>query len=145
MSRYTIGLLIVCGWFVCFRMFPAHLEFKEPPIQGCGNPYSFPTGGPNRSSAHPAYTLFMENCAKCHNDRLERNSTGPALFGLSKRMPGGNWIYDWIQNPAKLIQSGDRYAVHIWEANYKVSMDAFPNLSHAAIDSLMDYIDSYQP
>ena len=144
MSRYTIGLLIVCGWFVCFRMFPARFEYNEPDAPFCGTVANYsPPVGFNDGSNMAGLTLFQQNCARCHNNRLEKMSTGPALLGVSNRIPGGDWIYDWVQNSTKLIQSGDPYALKIWTTNNKVTMDPFPNLTRDDIDLIMGYIDGY--
>jgi len=89
--------------------------------------------------------LFKANCARCHNAKLEKASTGPALLGASSRIPGGDWKYRWIQNSAKLIGEGDAYAVKIWNENNKASMDPFPQLTNADIDDIFAYIDAYQP
>lgn len=89
--------------------------------------------------------LFKSNCARCHNTKMEKASTGPALMGVTSRMPGGDWKYEWVRNSGKLISSGDAYAVKVWNENNKASMDPFPSLSNGDIDDLFAYIDAYQP
>ncbi len=141
MSRYTIGLLIACGWFVCFRMFPARFEYNEPDAPFCGTATNTSSRGTYSGATIEGLTLFQENCARCHNSSLEKVGIGPALLGIGNRIPAGDWIYDWVQNSTKLIQSGDPYAVKIWTANNKVTMDPFPNLTHDDIDLIMGYVD----
>ena len=86
---------------------------------------------------------FDANCARCHNAQLDKKGTGPALMGVSNRIPGGDWKYRWVANSAKLIQEGDAYAVKIWNENAKGAMDPFPALSKESIDDIFAWIDSY--
>ncbi len=88
--------------------------------------------------------MFDANCARCHNSALEKRSTGPALLDVRNRIPAGDWIYNWIRNSSKLIASGDAYAMKIWEANAKVEMPPFPQLTNEMIDEIMAYVDSYR-
>jgi cytochrome c oxidase subunit 2 len=89
--------------------------------------------------------LFGANCSRCHNPKLEKPSTGPALLGVSSRIPGGDWKYRWVKNSNKLIGEGEPYAVKVWTANNKASMDPMPHLTDADIDDLFAFIDAYQP
>lgn len=66
-------------------------------------------------------------------------------MGVSSRIPGGDWIYRWVKNSAKMIEEGDPYAVKIWKENNKATMDPFPSLSEQQVDTIMDFIDSYVP
>jgi cytochrome c2 len=52
--------------------------------------------------------LFQANCAACHNPI--KDATGPALKGVSGRVPNKEWLYKWIKNSAAVIGSGDKYA-----------------------------------
>lgn len=144
MDRYTIGFLILVGWFVCFRMFPTKIEREETSISPVSvNPSQ------NRdlyeADASREKQLFDANCARCHNSHLDKKGTGPALMGVSSRIPGGDWIYRWVKNSAKMIEEGDPYAVKIWKENNKATMDPFPSLSEQQVDTIMDFIDSYVP
>jgi cytochrome c2 len=145
MDRYTIGFLIFVGWFVCFRMFPASIGGEGRCAVGSE---AASTAGPSDTwdaNQSKGKLAFDANCARCHNSRLEKHSTGPALLGVSSRIPGGDWIYEWVRNSAKLIESGDPYAVRVWEENNKASMDPFPALSNETIDDIMGWINSYRP
>lgn len=145
MDRYTIGFLVLAGWFVCFRMFPAAIGGEPSPQLIDADPsYATHAGTATNSSSNAAGRLaFQANCARCHSTALEKKSTGPALLGVSSRIPAKPWIYDWVHNSAKLIQSGDAYAVKIWEENGKAAMDPFPSLPNETIDSIMAWIDGY--
>ena len=97
------------------------------------------------ADAAKGQALFKENCNRCHNMKLEKVSTGPALMGVMDRIPGGDWIYQWVKNSSKLVQSGDEYAVKVWKENNKVAMDPMPHLTNADIDDITAWIGTYQP
>ena len=85
--------------------------------------------------------LYRSNCSSCHDiiDRL----TGPPLKGARERVPEGDWIYSWVKNSSKVIQSGDQYAVKIYKEYNETKMQAFPALSNEEIDAILDYADSW--
>lgn len=83
-------------------------------------------------------TLFKNNCAQCHaiNEKL----VGPALKDVHKKhkMP---WLINWIRNSSKMVQSGDKYAVQIYNEYDKQQMPSFA-LSDEEITSIVKYIES---
>ena len=58
-------------------------------------------------------TLFNNNCKSCH--KIHSEYTGPALAGVYDRAPSIEWIKNWVHNSAKVVASGDAYAVQIYE------------------------------
>jgi mono/diheme cytochrome c family protein len=80
--------------------------------------------------------IFNTNCAACH--KLDAKATGPALRGVGAKYEKA-WLYKWIHNSADLIKSGDALAVKVFEANNKVPMSPFPQLSEADIDNIIAY------
>lgn len=82
--------------------------------------------------------LFKQNCASCHN-ASSKPSTGPGLAGVLDRIPGGDWKYNWVHNPQKVIASGDGYAVAKFIEFNKSAMTAFPNLTKEEIDAILAY------
>lgn len=80
--------------------------------------------------------IFNTNCAACH--KLDAKATGPALRGVGAKYDKA-WLYKWIHNSGDLIKSGDAQAVKVFEANNKVPMTAFPQLSEADIDNIIAY------
>ena len=86
--------------------------------------------------------LFMSNCASCHNPL--KDATGPALQNIDKTFPSKEWGYEWIHNSAKLIASGDKTAVDIFNKFNKTAMTAFPQLSTEEIDAILKYVDEYK-
>jgi mono/diheme cytochrome c family protein len=87
--------------------------------------------------------LFQANCASCHNPL--KKSTGPALQGVDGRVPSKEWLYKWVRNSSAVIQSGDAYAVKIYNEYNKTVMTAFPNLSNEDIDAIVTYVNSVKP
>ena len=53
-----------------------------------------------------------------------------------------DWIKQWVKNPAKVIASGDAYAVKIYEEYQKSQMTAFTSLKDEEIMSLIAYIEA---
>lgn len=86
--------------------------------------------------------LFQANCAACHNPI--KDATGPALKGVSARVPSKEWLYKWIKNSASVIGSGDKYANEIYAKWNKTAMTAFPALSNEDIDAIVKYVDEYE-
>ncbi|CAM3540048.1 c-type cytochrome [Flavobacterium saliperosum] len=80
--------------------------------------------------------IFNTNCAACH--KLDAKATGPALRGVADKYDK-EWLYKWIKNSAELIKSGDAEAIKVFEANGKVPMTAFPQLSNEDIDNILAY------
>ena len=50
------------------------------------------------------------------------------------------WLISWIKNSQKVIESGDEYAVALYEKYKKVAMPAYP-FTDAEIISVLEYID----
>jgi mono/diheme cytochrome c family protein len=82
--------------------------------------------------------LFNGNCKSCH--RVKQKLVGPALAGVENRVPGIDWILSWVRNPAKMIASGDAYAVKIYEEYNKSQMTAFTNYTDDQILSILAYV-----
>lgn len=99
---------------------------------------------PNWSMAADAdngKSLFLENCASCHNIDMVSDMTGPALYEAQdrwKKYPGA--IYDWIRNSEALAAAGNARAKQMisWAPS---AMTAFENLEDAQIDDILEFID----
>lgn len=86
-------------------------------------------------------TLFMSQCASCHN--IYKNTTGPALLNFTERGPWGNRqnVYDWIHNPARFM-ANNAYAAELKKQFGGTMMTAFPNLTAAEIDAICDFVEA---
>jgi mono/diheme cytochrome c family protein len=85
--------------------------------------------------------LFKANCTQCH--AVNEKVVGPALAGITKRRTA-SWVVSWVHNPAKVIASGDDYAVKLFDDNGKQQMPSFPQLSEKDIKSIVAWIESQQ-
>ncbi len=86
--------------------------------------------------------LFRNNCASCHNKSMKDDMTGPALGGIEERWEGREeLLYAWIRNSTAVIETGDEYAVGLYNQWNKSVMTAFPNLTDEQIGSILGYID----
>ncbi|MBP6618947.1 MAG: c-type cytochrome [Leadbetterella sp.] len=83
-------------------------------------------------------TLFKNNCAQCH--AVDASVVvGPGLAGIEDRRDAA-WLKKWINNPAAVISSGDKYAVELYEKFNKTQMTAFPAYGDAEIKNILAYI-----
>ena len=94
-----------------------------------------PAEGASSEAATAGKAIFEANCATCHKFDVE--STGPALSGVVKRQ-GNAWLASWIDNPAKIISSGDKHAVEM-KAKYGSVMPTL-GLSKEEIGQVIEYL-----
>jgi mono/diheme cytochrome c family protein len=87
--------------------------------------------------------LFKANCKSCH--ALDKKVVGPALAGVTKRVPSVQWIKDWVKNSAKMVAAGDEYGVKIYEEYQKSQMTAFTSLKDEEILAVVAYIEAPPP
>ncbi|WP_241737937.1 c-type cytochrome [Hymenobacter polaris] len=85
--------------------------------------------------------LFKSNCAQCH--AVNEKVVGPALAGITKRR-SINWIIPWVHNSAKVIASGDEYAVRLYGDYSKQQMPAFPNLTDQNIKNIVAFVSAQE-
>lgn len=81
--------------------------------------------------------LLYIKCQPCH--RLFEEYIGPPMYGTLERVPHKEWIHQFINNPAKMIQE-DAYASCL-KTKYKSVMTAF-SISQKEIDTLYTYVYS---
>ncbi len=84
--------------------------------------------------------LFKANCASCH--KVDKDFTGPALKGWKDRVPEGDWIYQWMANPQKMIAT-DAYSKELFKKWGPTQMTAFPALSKEDVDAIFAYVDAF--
>ena len=94
----------------------------------------------NTVSAQDGKTLFVNNCAQCH--QVHKESTGPALAGVEDRWPNKANLYSWIRNSAAFLKTGDKYANDLYLKYSKVAMNQFPSLTDEEIGAIITYINS---
>jgi len=95
----------------------------------------------NPSMAQDGKALFQSDCASCHNPI--KQVTGPALKGVTSRVPDKKLLYSWIRNNAAVLASGNKYFNDLYVQFSKTPMNTFPTLTDAEIDAILKYIETY--
>ena len=85
--------------------------------------------------------LFQSNCAQCHNPI--KVVTGPALKGVTSRVPDRQLLHNWIHNNNKVLASGNVYFNNLYNSYGRAPMNIFPNLTDQDIDAILQYVESY--
>jgi mono/diheme cytochrome c family protein len=93
-------------------------------------------GGAGSAEVQAGDALFKANCTQCH--AINEKVVGPALKDVTKRR-SISWLIPWVKNPAKVIASGDEYAVKLFNEYGKQQMPSF-GLSDKEITSIMAYV-----
>jgi cytochrome c2 len=86
--------------------------------------------------------LFKANCTACH--ALDKQMVGPALGGVVARLKteqnlDTDWLHKWIKDNKALRESGDKYAIEVYEKFNKTEMLPFPNLTDQDINDMLEY------
>lgn len=86
------------------------------------------------------YKLFNDNCTACH--QVDGALIGPEIRGVVDRVKEGGgvgreWLHAWIKDNKALRESGDAYALKVFEDYGKQEMLAFPNLTEQDIDDIL--------
>lgn len=102
---------------------------------------SKPASGAEASAIAAGDALFKSNCAQCH--AVNEKVVGPALAGITKRRPT-SWLVSWVRNSAKVIASGDNYAVKLFDDNGKQQMPSFPQLSEKDVKAIIAWTESQE-
>lgn len=92
--------------------------------------------------AQDGEALFKANCASCH--KVDVDFAAPALAGWKDRVPEGDWIYKWMNNPSQMIATDD-YAKKLFDKWKPTVMTAFSHLAKEDVDAIMTYVDNYVP
>jgi mono/diheme cytochrome c family protein len=96
------------------------------------------------AQAQDGKALFQSNCASCHNPF--KVITGPALKGVSERVPDKNLLHAWVHNSSKVLASGNPYFNNLFNEYNKTAMTVFGNsLTDADIDAIVKYVETVQP
>jgi len=88
---------------------------------------------------------FKANCASCHTIGGGR-LTGPDLKGVSERIQEAgkdrDWLISYIQDPQRMINSGDPYAGQLLQEARGVIMPKILGLDAKKAEFLIDLIDA---
>lgn len=83
-------------------------------------------------------SLFKNNCQVCHE--IHEQKIGPALADVNNKRPV-DWIKAFITNSQKVIQSGDEYAVNLYNEFNQTLMTPF-DFSDDELNAVIEYIES---
>jgi mono/diheme cytochrome c family protein len=97
----------------------------------------------DRLLAQDGKTLFQTNCASCHKPDVK--VLGPALKGVTERVPDKKLLHAWIHNNQRVISSGNKYFNDLYTEYSKAPMNVFENLSDVEIDAILNYVETYKP
>ena len=61
----------------------------------------------NNLYAQDGKALFQSDCASCHNPI--KDGTGPALKGVSERVPDKALLHAWVHNNQNVLKTGNPY------------------------------------
>jgi hypothetical protein len=95
------------------------------------------------SAQEDGKTLFANNCAACHNPI--KDGTGPALQGISQRVPDKKKLYAWIRNNNAVLATGDPYFTKLFNERNKTPMNLFTGLTDVQIDAILNYVETFKP
>jgi cytochrome c2 len=94
--------------------------------------------------AQDGKALFQANCASCHNPFKE--VTGPALKGVTERIPDKTLLHAWIHNNQKVLGTGNKYFNNLYNQYNKTAMTVFGDqLSDKDIDAIVTYVETVKP
>ncbi|HET6253921.1 MAG TPA: c-type cytochrome [Puia sp.] len=94
------------------------------------------------AQAPDGHQLFQTYCAQCHNPI--RKVTGPALQGVTSRVPDSNLLHRWIHNNGAVLASGNKYFNNLFNEYNKTAMNLFPTLTDQQIDAILNYVETYK-
>jgi mono/diheme cytochrome c family protein len=96
----------------------------------------------NTFAQAPDVATLFQPCAACHSIGKGK-LVGPDLNKVTERRDR-DWLHKFIKNSQAVVQSGDDYAVKLFEANNKIPMPPFA-YSDEQIDAVLNYIESFNP
>lgn len=97
--------------------------------------------GRGRAQLPDGKTLFQTDCAQCHNPISV--VVGPALKGVTQRVPDQKLLHDWIHNNAQVLASGNVYFNNLFNQYGRAPMNTFPGLTDTEIDAILGYVENY--
>ena len=119
--------------------FPVDMDIARDPdgrLRFWKDPQPLFTYPPSNEFLH-GKALFSNNCAACHTLYFG----DPDLLQGTTERHSRQWLYAFTRDNQKLRNSGDPYAIALYNQFNKTAMPAFPQLSDADIDDIYRYID----
>ena len=131
-----LSLLIILGLTGTF--IPAFAQDSTATVASSDSDATADNIPTNEAAISAGAALFQGNCTVCH--AINEVVIGPALKNVHQQheLP---WLISFIRNSQKVIQSGDEYAVNLYNEYNKTVMPAF-DYSDEEITNILAYIKS---
>lgn len=120
-----------------FRAIPVVTAALFFVFQSCGSGGNSEVIADSTSVAN-GEAVFNQHCSSCHN--FVQDGIGPHLSGLTAKVPG-EWISNFISDPAKMIDAGDERAKMLFQKFHTV-MPSFANLGEEKIGDIVAYLQT---
>lgn len=138
----TLAILYGLSWVIFAATAFYYINQSNSPQQSSAVPLADPSKNKIIEFSEAAIkgkTLFAQNCSQCHAT-TDAVVMGPGLKGIQERRTVP-WLRDWIRNSAKVIASGDKYAVELFNKYNKTPMSPFSGFKDEDIDAILKYIE----
>ncbi|RYM32052.1 c-type cytochrome [Brumimicrobium glaciale] len=94
------------------------------------------------ANAQDGQKIYETKCSVCHI--LGKDATGPNLIGVKAKWEGEEEnLYEWVLNPAKLIESGKSERAKVAE-QFSAAFMTPQNISLEEAKAVIEYADSYE-
>lgn len=134
--------ILISGYFVVFHMVPVNSgEIFAAAEGGITIDGDIAVVEPRINRKTVGGKLFLENCARCHSTNLQKELTGPALWGVGDRVDR-ELLAQWIYNSPKVLESGNKYFNELLKEYNGAAMDPMTHLKPEEIEAIIDEITS---
>ena len=95
--------------------------------------------GSTAAIAQDDAAFYRSNCGACHTIG-NGPRVGPDLKGVTQRKDL-QWLLEFMQDPKKVVDSGDPYAKNVVKASHGMVMPRVPGVDHERAEALLNFID----
>lgn len=138
--RFKLSLITACGALVLtvyFSIVAVLFQYDMAEVENGTESVTQLLPSEENFSELPGEKIFNANCKACH--RINQKLVGPALAGIFDRQDS-IWVINFIRNSSKVIESGDPYAVALFEEYNRTVMTAFPSLTDQELRDLLEFL-----
>ncbi|MCP4121661.1 MAG: c-type cytochrome [Bacteroidetes bacterium] len=86
--------------------------------------------------------LFKANCTACH--AMNRKLVGPSMADVWVRWESEEDLVAWIRNSQAFLETGDPYAVSLYDEYNQFPMNSYLQFTDEDIISIIDYMRGYE-
>lgn len=131
-----ICMLVIIAGLIMNNMANPAAQAQAAPADGAAA--AAPAAKQLSEAATKGQDLFKNNCSQCHAVNADV-VVGPGLQGIDTRRDEA-WIIKWVKNSQKVVASGDKYAVELYEKYNKTPMTAFDNFSDDDVKAIIAFV-----